>query len=314
MFKITQDNLGQFGTLKIENSKHGILLEIIQEFGAVINKLIINNSPFSFIQGYQSAEELTKTHPYFSRSAKLFPFPNRLENGQYQFQQQTFTLPANFPWSKDAVHGLLYNQPFSILDTDANINYAEVTLRYQTENLCSGFPHSLLLNVIYRIDCDGVLTCITEITNTGDDALPYGDAWHPYFSLGCDRNLIKLTMPPSQELILESGLPTGSFQPFDQFTNGAWLANTELNHCFQFDLSRPIVLSLEREDQLAFIRYQQDSSYPYIQLYTPNSEPTLAIEPMTCPANAFNNQIGLKELSPNQTERFTWQCQASYIG
>ncbi|GMQ46808.1 aldose 1-epimerase [Vibrio sp. 10N] len=312
MFKITQDNFGHFGSLQIKNSKRGILLEIIQDFGAIINKLIINNSPFSFIQGYQSAEELTKTHPFFSRSAKLFPFPNRLENGQYQFQQQTFALPANFPWSQDAVHGLLYNQPFSILHTDANVDYAEVTLRYNTEHLCAGFPHSFLLDVIYRIDSDGVLTCTTEITNTGVNSLPYGDAWHPYFSLGCERDQVKLTMPSSQELVSESGLPTGSFKPFDQFTKGAWLGDAELNHCFQFELSRPIALSLERADQRASIRYQQDASYPFIQLYTPNSESTLAIEPMTCPANAFNNHIGLKELCPNQLERFTWQCQVSY--
>ncbi|MEZ9598574.1 aldose 1-epimerase, partial [Vibrio sp. 10N.286.46.A8] len=38
----------------------------------------------------------------------------------------------------------------------------------------------------------------------------------------------------------------------------------------------------------------------------------IAIEPMTCPADAFNNQIGLLTLSPNQSQTFTWQCQANY--
>ncbi|MEZ9134254.1 aldose 1-epimerase, partial [Vibrio breoganii] len=90
------------------------------------------------------------------------------------------------------------------------------------------------------------------------------------------------------------------------------LTNQSLNHCFEFDSKTTNQLAFTRSDSSAAIRYQQDESYPFVQLYTPTSEQSIAIEPMTCPADAFNNQIGLLTLSPNQSQTFTWQCQATY--
>ncbi len=49
-------------------------------------------------------------------------------------------------------------------------------------------------------------------------------------------------------------------------------------------------------DSSAAIHYQQDET-TFVQLHTPTSEQSIAIEPMTCPADAFNNQIGLLTLS-----------------
>lgn len=112
MFKIINEKFGNIDSVTLINHQHGIELQIINGFGAVINKYTVNNSPFSFICGYQNYDELINQHPFFSRSAKLFPFPNRLNLGRYSFDNQNHQLPANFPWSDHAVHGLLYNQPF----------------------------------------------------------------------------------------------------------------------------------------------------------------------------------------------------------
>ena len=43
----------------------------------------------------------------------------------------------------------------------------------------------------------------------------------------------------------------------------------------------------------------------YLQLYTPPDRKSIAIEPMNCIANAFNNGIGLKLLKPG--EEFNWE-------
>ena len=37
----------------------------------------------------ENSDELINQNPFYSRSAKLFPFPNRLNNGRYQFNNQT---------------------------------------------------------------------------------------------------------------------------------------------------------------------------------------------------------------------------------
>lgn len=312
MFKIKKGKFGLFDDIIISNSNYGIELNVINEFGAIVNKFTVNHSPFSFISGYQNSDELLNFHPYYSRSAKLFPFPNRLNQGRYHYAGGHYQLPANFPWSEHAVHGLLYNQPFTLIHSNATKQDAEITLRFTTPCLHPGYPFAFQLDIRLHITTDGLLSCTTTIENQGLSPLPFGDAWHPYFSLGVPLNQCTLTMPACYEVKHVNDLPNGEFQPYCQFAHGASLKNVALNHCFSFDSHQPIPLTFHRNDHSAELLYQQDPGYPYLQLYTPNNEASIAIEPMTCPADAFNNQLGLLELAPCQQQTFHWQCQAIY--
>lgn len=314
MFKIDKDKFGHLDSISINNHKSGISLQLIPEFGGVINKYKVKHSPFSFIAGYQDADELTNHHPFFSRSAKLFPFPNRLNLGQYSFNGKQFLLPANFPWSDHAVHGLLYNQAFDLMDSHADEVHAKVTLAFETPSLHQGFPFAFRLEVTYTIDNEGLLTCSTQVTNTGDCDFPMGDAWHPYFTLGTTLDTCAITMPSCQEVIHDNDLPTDQLMPFSEFESSASLQGRKLNHCYYFDGEQATGIEFTRQDNLASLSYQQDASYPFVQLYTPDNEASIAIEPMTCPANAFNNQLGLIVLQPNETRRFQWQVLARYQG
>ncbi|MDR9827728.1 aldose 1-epimerase [Vibrio sp. FNV 38] len=313
MFKINIDNPSGLEVINITNPQFGIELEIIASFGAVINRYIVNNSPFSFIAGYQDHKDLVENHPFFSRSAKLFPFPNRLERGHYTFAGESYQLPANFPWSEHAVHGLLYNQPFFIKATQADEHHAQVTLTFDSSQLdVEGYPYPFRLEVTFSLDTAGVLQCGTKVFNLGETAMPFGDAWHPYFSLGVARNAFTLEMSPSHEWLHIDDLPSGEKQPFSQFNQPNTLDGVDLNHCFEFDHPTQSQIELKRIDGKAQLIYTQPSGYPFVQLYTPNSESSVAVEPMSCPANALNNGFGLLVLEPGETSSFLWQCQAKY--
>ncbi|WP_136482922.1 aldose 1-epimerase [Vibrio sp. H11] len=312
MFKINTHQFGLLENIIITNPNHGIELNIISGFGAMINKFIGNHSPFSFISGYQNSDELLHTHPYYSRSAKLFPFPNRLKHGRYQYAGKHYQLPANFSWSQHAVHGLLYNQPFQLVDSQATEQYAQITLRFNTDCLHPGYPFAFQIDIRYLLQLNGLLSCTTTVRNDGSCSLPFGDAWHPYFALGVPLNQCTLTMPACHEVKHVDDLPSGDLQPCSRFVEGATLNDQSLNHCFLFKGDQSIDLALQRHDQRAALLYQQDSNYPYLQLYTPSDESSIAIEPMTCPADAFNNQLGLIHLAPHQQQSFRWQCQAIY--
>ena len=49
----------------------------------------------------------------------------------------------------------------------------------------------------------------------------------------------------------------------------------------------------------------------YLQIYTPEHRQSIAIEPMTCIANSFNNKIGFTELTPGKTD--TWRIDLFYL-
>lgn len=312
MFQINQEKFGELDTIEIVNNAQGIEVQIIHTFGALINKLSVNNSPFSFISGYKDFNNLVEQHPFYSRSAKLFPFPNRLEKGSYSYLSTDYTLPANFCWSEHAIHGLLYNQPFEIISTQATQESATVSLRFSTQSLHSGYPFAFQINITYMIDLHAALSCITTVTNLDKRPLPFGDAWHPYFSLGCSLEDTLLTMPACKKLQQKDDLPNGHSQVFTEFIKPSSLSQHNLNDCFEFDTTEPIELLLERADHSAKLKYNQDPSYRFMQLYMPPSESSLAIEPMTCPANSLNNHIGLLLLPSQQSLSFRWQCQAQY--
>lgn len=314
MFQISKTKFGHFAAIEIKSITYGIELQIIHSFGAIVNKLIVNNSPFSFIAGYQDAQTLQQQHPYFSRSAKLFPFPNRLQHGTYTFQDKQYQLPANFPWSEHAVHGLLYNQAFKLVKSECNHESASVLLRFSTPNLHQGYPFAVQIDILYQIDLHGTLSCTTDIKNLGQHLIPFGDACHPYFALDCPLTETQLTMPECQLLELVDDLPSGNSSAFSDYVSGQVLTSEPLNHCFKFTDNKVVELCFERVDKKASLSYQQQACYPYLQLYTPDSEHSLAIEPMTCAANAFNNQIGLQTLAAQQQVSLQWQCQAHYQG
>ncbi|WP_278182536.1 aldose 1-epimerase [Vibrio misgurnus] len=312
MFKLIKNNFGKFKATTILNSERGIQVDIIHDFGAIINQYRINHSPFSFIVGYQDSHDLIQSHPFFSRSAKLFPFPNRLKDGHYRYRQQDYQLTANFPWSEHAVHGLLYNQPFQPIAHKTTQEYAQATFRFETNKLVDGYPFAFRLDVQYHINHQGRLSCTTTITNLSTEPFPFGDAWHPYFSLGCDLDQCQLMIDPQAEVQHQNDLPTGTLLPNEQFLIPTSLEGISLNHCYQFSSASAQSIRLTRNDQQAALSFEQGSGYSFVQLYTPPSEASIAIEPMTCPADAFNNHIGLLELAPTQSVQLNWHCQAQW--
>ena len=54
------------------------------------------------------------------------------------------------------------------------------------------------------------------------------------------------------------------------------------------------------------IYWQEADKFPYVQLFTPPSRKSLAIEPMTCNIDAFNNKEGLwyLEIGEKRTMEF----------
>ena len=44
----------------------------------------------------------------------------------------------------------------------------------------------------------------------------------------------------------------------------------------------------------------------FLQLFTPHTPNSIAIEPMTGICNSFNNNIGLNELAPNESYQVEW--------
>jgi len=144
----------------------------------------------------------------------------------------------------------------------------------------------------------------TTARNVGAGALPFGAGHHPYFTVGTARvDEATLHLPARTFLITDERLlPTGRAPvaggDFD-FRAGRAIGGTRLDTCFT-DLAADddgrIRITLAAPGGAPRLTLALDAAYGFVQVYTGDNLPDpearrrgIAIEPMTCPANAFNS-------------------------
>jgi aldose 1-epimerase len=246
------------------------------------------------------------------RGQVLLPWPNRLEDGSYEFEGRHHQLPLNEPESRNALHGLVRWSAWTLGEREPDRVVMEHQLHPQP-----GYPFSLAVSIEYALSDTG-LTITTTATNAGPDACPYGCGAHPYLTLGTETvDSAILTAPGRQVLRADSrGIPTDQAAvagtDYD-FTRPRAVGSTQLDHCFT-DLERNEGLArveLRAPDGTAGLTLWMDESYGYLMLFTGDPFPdvnrrSLAVEPMTCPPNAFSTGEALIRLEPGSSFASTW--------
>ena len=231
----------------------------------------------------------------------------------YEFGERRYQLPLNEPEARNAIHGLVRWVAWSVREREPDRTVVEHTLRPQP-----GYPFSLRLSIEYALSDEG-LRVTTTATNIGSEACPYGSGMHPYLTVGTQTVDTVVLRAPGQTVLHadERGVPVST----------APVEGTE------FDLRRPKPIGarkldnaftdLERgDDGLARVELRHpddetalslwlDETYPYLQLFTGDPLPSvnrrsLAVEPMTCPANAFRSREGLRVLEPEESTTGSW--------
>jgi aldose 1-epimerase len=254
------------------------------------------------IDGYE-ADEVCPS----GRGQLLLPWPNRIEDGRYEFGGRTHQLPLDEPERRNAIHGLTRWSAWSVADRSADRVAFEHVL-YP----CPGYPFSLALRVEYSLSDEG-LAVRTEATNVGSDTAPYGVGSHPYLAVDGDLvDEVELRVPAATVLVAdERGIPVGSESVADErldFREPRAIGSTKLDHCFT---------DLEREgDGRARVRVGAtilwaDESYPYLMVFTGDGladveRRSVAVEPMTCAPNAFRSDEGLVRLDPGERHVANW--------
>ena len=161
------------------------------------------------------------SHPARSGTPILFPFPNRIRNGEFQFGGRTYNLPAtNGP---NAIHGFALDANWDVVEHAADGESAFLTGRYQISKQSpasqSFWPADGVLEVRYRL-AGRRLNMDVTISNPTTTDFPYGFGIHPYFRIpftpGADPEATRVILPASRYWVLKNFLPTGEIRPVDQ--------------------------------------------------------------------------------------------------
>jgi aldose 1-epimerase len=251
--------------------------------------------------------------PTSGRGQVLAPWPNRLEDGAYEFDGSSHQLPLNEPERQNAIHGLVRDEEWEIAEQEPH----RVVVRHRLEPR-PGYPFALDLAIEYALGTDG-LTVTTTATNAGPDACPFGSGQHPYLSLGTATVDSLVLRAPGSTVLLEDDrrLPYGR-EPVEgseyDFRRPRTLGAVRLDDGFT-DLERGsdgrARVELRDPVSRAGLDLWVDESYRYLMLFTGDDLPdvarrSIAVEPMTCAPNAYRSGEDLVRLEPGESHASSW--------
>lgn len=271
-----------------------VSFKVFPHLGGSLQEWSLNDT--EIIPRFDLTETAKEHHLLYATQAVLFPFPNRLEQGKFTHENTEYQLPITEPARENAIHGFLKNCKFEVVQVSNN----ELVLHYNhTGN--EDFPFAFQFSMNYSFSEDGFSLCYT-VKNNGDTSFPFGIGWHPYFQTG-SMDKAYISFQSTQTYCTNEAMIPTRIEPFAK--GKILLKNAQLDTCFDL---------VHNEITLATSRYKLNLKAPqadYLQLFIPENRSSIAIEPMTCIPNAFNNDMGKKILEPNQSYTFTAQITAS---
>ena len=286
----------------IRNDKLNFQSSIYPNLGASIQKL--SSHKVDIIDGITNTVEGLELYKNKFNSSFLFPFPNRIANGKYSFNKNDYQLSCNEAALNNCLHGHIYNKIFSISDKNASEEKANITLTYINTKIDKGFPFDYKLDITYTFTSNKI-SIDFNIHNLGKDEFPFGIGWHPYFN---SNNLTKssLDFKADEQYIFNDQMIPSSNTAL-KFETPLLIDNHFLDDCF---ITKQSKASFKTEDYKIDLDFSSKSPNSFVQVYTPPTRDCIAIEPMTCAPNSFNNKDGLLTLAPSK--KYNWEIYLNY--
>ncbi|GAA3287060.1 aldose-1-epimerase [Arthrobacter citreus] len=252
-------------------------------------------------------------HAYAGKT--LAPWPNRIGSGTYVFQGREYSVPVNEASTGTALHGLVVWADWQVASrTDSSV-VLEHTLHGQP-----GYPHQLMLRAGFTLNADAGLTVEISAVNSGRSAAPYGVSSHPYLTVGqvpvdrCEVGFTASRVLMTDERLLPVELKETAGTEFD-FAQPRLLGSMSLDHAFtglpddgwQVTLRNPAT-----GESSVLSAPAGEGASRWLQVYSGEELGRLgmAVEPMTCPPDAFNTGTDLLVLEPGDEHRFSYSITA----
>jgi aldose 1-epimerase len=282
---------------------------VVTEVGASLRMLTFRGRDLTL--GYAEDERMQ-----LHRGGVLAPWPNRIGDGKYTFDGVEHQVAVNEVGRMNAIHGLVNWQAWAVeSESDSAV---ELSMRIWPQ---PGYDFTVDMRIAYSLAETG-LTIELTATNAGATAAPYGGSIHPYLVAG--DGLVDdwtLTVPATQVVDADPVrlLPVGTTSPLAgtslDFSTPRLVGATEIDHAMTGLTAGPDGRAVARvvgpDGRGAEIEWSV-AECAWVQVHTAdrpepeNNRRGMAIEPMTCPPDAFRTGQGLIALQPGASTSASW--------
>jgi aldose 1-epimerase len=301
-FQIVSQSFGNLTDIILQDQLTGNRCVVTPELGGIVRQLSLRKgvSLYSILKVPGTPLALQKDDS--SASALLFPFASRIPGGKYTFEDRVYQLSLNEDSFPNAIHGLVRDKQFEVVEKTADENAATLVLGYKLNGQLPGYPFEVNFSVQYKLAASGAFSLTYKAENLGSTPCPVMFGWHPYFQLGNEKaDAWTIKIPSDTQVTLNDDLMPDGTTAFDGETPLA-IYHTTLDACFiAKGGSKKVVTELNSKNQKLNLKITQEAGagkFNYIVIYTPPTRDCIAIEPLTGNVNSFNNGEGLNILFP----------------
>lgn len=257
---------------------------VVTEVGATLRAYRVGE--VDLVHGF-GAEDTVKG----GRGQQLLPWPNRLRDGRYTFNGTDQQLWLTEPVRHNASHGLARYVPWRLVESQPDAVTMEYVVYPQP-----GWAGTLQAQLRYAVGQGGLAVTVTA-RNIGSVALPFGYGAHPYLSAGEDLvDDLTITIPADRYLEVDDRLLPAEVRDVTgtdlDWRTGRVVGATSLDTAFT-DLTRDADGHWSVEVALGARRtvLWGDETMRWTQVFTggPHRDWSVAVEPMTCGPDAFND-------------------------
>ncbi|HEY3711763.1 MAG TPA: aldose 1-epimerase family protein [Amycolatopsis sp.] len=278
---------------------------VVTEIGAGLRVFEVGGVPY--VEEFEADEKSPK-----GLGQVLLPWPNRTKGGLWEFEGEPQQLEITEEARGNAIHGLTRHLEWELVE------HAEssITLAVDVE-VQPGWPVPLRATITYEL-APRELTITHEIRNEGEQPIGVGLGTHPYFRIGdAPTDELTLTLPATRvrPYLADEQMPYAEEQDVEDteydFRGGRLLKGVDLDTAFggltpAEDGTHHVELS--HGDRRLLVWTGPD--FHWAQVFTPDElvgrGRAVAIEPMTCPADALNTGTDLIELEPATSWSGSW--------
>lgn len=235
--------------------------------------------------------------------ATLAPWPNRIRDGKYAFDGEELLLPVNEAGADNALHGLMCALPFSLVRRQPDEILLAAVLYPQI-----GWNGVLRLEVSFQLSDEGLQVSFLA-TNEGENPFPFGYGAHPY--LGFERvDDVTITAPFTRHLQLDDRmLPTGLVDVDGVHSRHVptEVGDTVLDDAYTGAGPDGWAVTVAAPERTVTV--WGDETMPWCQMHTRPERTSLAVEPMTCGPDAFNDgptHADLIRIPPGEAATGAW--------
>lgn len=277
---------------------------VVTEIGAGLRAFEIGGVPY--LETFAAEAEPPK-----GAGQVLLPWPNRTRGARWTYQGEEQELAVTEPARGNAIHGLTRHREWTLVE------HAESSITFEIEiETQPGWPVPLHARIHYDL-APRELTVTHDIRNEGESTIGVGVGTHPYFRIGdvpTDELTLTLSATRVRPALPAEQMPYGEERDVDEehdFRAGKLLAGVDLDTAFtglslgDDGLHHHVLSHGERSVDL-----WTDPFFRWVQVFTPDDlvgrGRAIALEPMTCPADALNSGDDLINLEPGTSWTGSW--------